>query len=135
MTLRSVDTSIRVRYAETDAQGVVYHANHIVYFEVGRGAFLRSLGLDYRALEAAGTFLVVVEAQARYTAPAHYDDELVFATTLASVRHRSLSFSYVISRGEVRVAEGRTAHVAVNAAGKPVSLPAALRAVLVGEEP
>jgi acyl-CoA thioester hydrolase len=134
MTPRSVDTTIRVRYAETDAQGVVYHANYLVYFEVGRGAFLRAVGLDYNALEASGHFIVVVEANARYAAPARYDDELVVTTTVSEVRNRSLSFAYVVKRGETVVAEGRTAHVCVGRDGKPTSLPAEARALLTAEE-
>jgi acyl-CoA thioester hydrolase len=132
MTAPSVDTTVRVRYAETDAQGVVYHSNYLVYFEVGRGAFLRDLGLDYRAMEEGGHYIVVVEANVRYTASARYDDELVITTTLAELRNRSLIFDYTVRRGEVKVAEGRTAHVCVDDAGKPVRLPDALRARLAG---
>jgi acyl-CoA thioester hydrolase len=134
MTAPPVDTTVRVRYAETDAQGVVYHANYLVYFEVGRGAFLRALGLNYREMEEAGHFIVVVEATTRYTAPARYDDELVITTTLAELRNRSLVFTYAARRGDVLVAEGRTAHVCVDRAGRPVRLPDELRARLAGAE-
>lgn len=130
MTALSVDTTVRVRYAETDAQGVVYHSNYLVYFEVGRGAFLRDLGLDYRAMEEGGHFIVVVEANVRYAAPARYDDELVITTTLGELRNRSLIFSYTAKRGDMLVAEGRTAHVCVDASGKAVRLPDSLRARL-----
>lgn len=132
-TFPSVDTTIRVRYAETDAQGVVYHANYLVYFEVGRGAYLRAMGLDYNAMEAAGTFVVVVEANTRYLAPARYDDELVVETTLAELKTRSLIYTYVVRRGDVVVAEGRTAHVCVGRDGRPVPMPDALRARIAGE--
>lgn len=134
MTALSVDTTVRVRYAETDAQGVVYHSNYLVYFEVGRGAFLRELGLDYRAMEEGGHFIVVVEANTRYLAPARYDDELLITTTLAELRNRSLIFIYTARRGDVLVAEGRTAHVCVDTSGKAVRLPDALRARLALEE-
>lgn len=133
MSLRSVDTSVRVRYAETDAQGVVYHANYIVYFEVARGAFLRELGIDYNALEATGFFVVVVEARARYLAPARYDDELVITATLAEVRNRSFSFKYAVRLGETLVAEGETAHVVVDRQGKATRIPEELRRVLAGD--
>lgn len=132
-TFPSVDTTIRVRYAETDAQGVVYHANYLVYFEVGRGAYLRAMELDYNAMEAAGTFVVVVEANTRYLAPARYDDELVVTTTLAELKTRSLVYTYVVRRGDVVVAEGRTAHVCVGRDGRPVPMPEALRAQIAGE--
>lgn len=130
----SVDTTLRVRYAETDAQGVVYHANYIVFFEVGRGAFLRAVGIDYNALEASGCFIVVAEAQARYLAPARYDDELVITTEVASLRSRSFTFRYVVQRGETRIAEGTTAHVCVGLDGKAMEIPAALRAAFEGAE-
>lgn len=124
MTLsRTVDTTVRVRYAETDAQGVVYHANHVVFFEVGRGAFLRDHGLSYGEFEAAGHFIVVVEAHVRYHAPARYDDELVIRTWLKEVKNRSLTFEYEILKGETTVASGWTAHVCVDRQGKPVRLP------------
>jgi acyl-CoA thioester hydrolase len=127
MSNPSVDTTIRVRYAETDAQGVVYHANYIVYFEVGRGAFLRAMDLDYNAMESGGHFIVVVEANARYRAPARYDDELVVTTTLQELRHRSMVFAYAVKKGDVLVAEGTTAHVCVDREGKPVAVPAVVR--------
>lgn len=120
---RTVNTEIRVRYAETDAQGVVYHANYLIYFEVARGAFLHAHGIDYNDLEAAGTFAVVVEARTRYAAPARYDDVLTISATLAEVRNRSFTFSYRVTRGDTLVAEGETAHVCVDRSGKPVRLP------------
>lgn len=124
---RTVETTVRVRYAETDAQGVVYHANYIIYFEVGRGAYLRALGLDYNAMEAGGHFIVVVEATAQYKAPARYDDELTIATRVAELRNRSLIFDYEVRQGDTVVATGRTAHVCVDREGKPVRLPEAVR--------
>ena len=134
MPAPTVDTTLRVRYAETDAQGVVYHSNYLVYFEVGRGAFLRALGMNYREMEENGHFIVVVEATTRYLAPARYDDELVVTTTLAELRNRSLIFAYTVKRGDVLVAEGTTAHVCVDREGKAVRLPDSLRARLSGEE-
>ena len=119
----TTDTEIRVRYAETDAQGVVYHANFLVYFEVGRGAWLRAQGHDYNQFEANGYFLVVVEARTTYRAPARYDDVLTVRTTLAEVRHRSVIFRYQVLNGDTLVAEGETAHVCVDREGKPIRLP------------
>ena len=72
------ETRVRVRYAETDQMGVVYHANYLVWFEVGRVEFIRQMGLDYRSMEKdENAMIAVVEATARYKAPARYDDELV----------------------------------------------------------
>jgi acyl-CoA thioester hydrolase len=128
---RAVRSALRVRYAETDAQQVVYHSNYLVYFEVGRGDFLRAVGVDYNAMEAAGAFVVVVEANVRYHAPARYDDELVVQTWLDEVRTRSMRFGYRVIRGtgeaETTIATGWTAHVVVNREGRPVPIPAALR--------
>lgn len=118
---------LRVRYAETDAQQVVYHSNYLVYFEVGRGDFLRAVGVDYNAMEASGAFVVVVEANVRYHAPARYDDELVVHTWLDEVRTRSMRFAYKVMRGETTIASGWTAHVVVNREGRPIPIPEALR--------
>lgn len=126
MTGNTIDTEIRVRYAETDAQGVVYHANYLVYFEVGRSAWLRGHGLDYSQFERDGYFLVVVEARTRYRAPARYDEVLTVRTTLSEVRHRSVTYTYQVLKDGVLVAEGETAHVCVDRAGAPTRLPPAL---------
>src|ERR1700710_1063669 len=91
------ETRVRVRYAETDQMGVVYHANYLVWFEVGRVEFIRSAGLDYKTMEAEdGALIAVVEATARYKAPARYDDELLIRTTLAGVRGPVVRFRYAI---------------------------------------
>lgn len=124
--MKDVQSPIRVRYAETDAQRVVHHSNYLVYFEVGRGDFLRSAGVDYNALEASGAFVVVVEANVRYHAPARYDDELVVHTRLAETRTRSMRFEYRVVRGQETVASGWTAHVVVNREGRPIVIPEAL---------
>ena len=75
------ETRVRVRYAETDQMGVVYHANYFVWFEVGRVELMRQRGLDYKQMEAEeGCGIAVVEATARYKAPARYDEELIVET-------------------------------------------------------
>lgn len=130
MTTISVDIPVRVRYAETDAQGVVYHANHLIYFEVGRGAYLRAAGVDYNALEAAGTLIVVVEATVRYLAAARYDDELIVSTRLAELGRSSCAFAYELQRGDMRLATGRTTHVCLDREGRPVAIPEDLRLAL-----
>src|SRR6202789_2631957 len=95
------EARIRVRYAETDQMGVVYHSNYLVWFEVGRVEFIRRLGLDYKRMEVEeGCGIAVVEATARYRAPARYDDELVVETELQSARGTVIRFEYKVVRPE-----------------------------------
>ncbi len=120
------ETTVRVRYAETDQMGVVYHANYLVWFEVGRVEFLRQVGLDYRDLEREeGALIAVIEARARYKAPARYDDLLAVRTTLASVRGSVVRFTYSILRAgeEAVLCEGETVHMVVGRDMKRRALP------------
>jgi acyl-CoA thioester hydrolase len=108
------EARVRVRYAETDQMGVVYHANYLVWFEVGRVELMRQRGLDYKLLEQEeGCWIVVVEATARYKSPARYDDELIVETTVESVRGPVIRFGYRILRAEdsLLLCEGETVHV------------------------
>jgi acyl-CoA thioester hydrolase len=110
------EARVRVRYAETDQMGVVYHANYLVWFEVGRVEFIRQLGMDYKSMEQQEDALIaVVEATVRYKAPARYDDELIVRTTLAGVRGSIVRFRYAVVRAmdEVVLCEGETVHVVV----------------------
>lgn len=114
------ETRVRVRYAETDQMGVVYHANYLVWFEVGRVEFIRQMGLDYKSMEREeGALIAVVEATARYKAPARYDDELIVRTTLAGVRGPIVRFRYAVLRAptehteEMLLCEGETVHLVV----------------------
>jgi len=103
-----------VRYAETDQMGVVYHANYLVWFEVGRVELMRQRGLNYKRMEQEeGCWIAVVEATARYKAPARYDDELIVETTVKSVRGPVIRFGYRILRAEdsLLLCEGETLHV------------------------
>jgi acyl-CoA thioester hydrolase len=128
------ETTLRVRYAETDAQGVVYHSNYLIYFEVGRGAYMRDQGLDYRAMEEAGTRVAVVEVQARYLAPARYDDELTVRSWPKEVRTRSFDFGYEVLCGSKLLCVGSTGHVCLGPDDRPVRLPEDL-AALLGKKP
>ncbi|HVL66562.1 MAG TPA: thioesterase family protein [Vicinamibacterales bacterium] len=124
-------SSLRVRYAETDKMGVVYYANYLVWFEVGRTDLLRSLGWTYREMEAAGISLPVIEAHCEYQRPARYDDELEVRTEgemLSAVRMR---FRYTIVRAAdgVVAAAGHTVHAAVDGSGRPCRLPGRIREV------
>src|SRR5580698_4139038 len=93
------ETRVRVRYAETDQMGVVYHANYLVWFEVGRVEFIRQLGMDYKAMEQEDDAMIAVaEVTARYKAPARYDDELIVKTSLSGLRGPIVRFRYVVVR-------------------------------------
>lgn len=120
------ETRVRVRYAETDQMGVVYHSNYLIWFEVGRVEFMRQLGLTYKSMEQEdGCGIAVVEANVRYKAPARYDDELIVRTTLTQVRGSILGFAYTILRAvdEAVLCEGITTHIVVNRQMKRVPMP------------
>lgn len=114
----SAKTNLRVRYAETDKMGIVYHANYIVWFEVGRSALFRELNLPYTEFEKQGLGLAVIDSNCRYRKPAQYDDEITIVTEIISMSARSITFSYRIIREKTLLAEGKTVHVFVNKEGK-----------------
>ncbi|WP_419806160.1 acyl-CoA thioesterase [Terriglobus sp.] len=121
-----METRVRVRYAETDQMGVVYHANYLVWFEVGRVEFMRSLGLEYRRLEEDfGCLISVVEAQARYKLPARYDDDLLIRTGILMLRGSLMRIGYEIVRvaDGVLLATGETTHMVVGRDMKRRALP------------
>jgi acyl-CoA thioester hydrolase len=120
------ETRVRVRYAETDQMGVVYHANHFVWFEVGRVELLRQLGFSYRDMEREdGCFIAVAEDTCRYRAPARYDEEVLVRTRLKNVRESVIHFSYELVRASdnALLAVGETTHIVTNAEMKVVALP------------
>lgn len=124
-TARST-TTVRVRYAETDAMGVAYYANYFVWFEVARTDLLRTLGWSYRAMEDEGVLLPVLEADCRYRRPARYDDELEIRTEGRLTSKVRLEFHYeVFVKGhDGLMASGRTTHAALGRNGRPCRLPA-----------
>lgn len=125
---------LRVRYAETDKMGVVYHANYLIWFEIGRTEFCRARGFAYRDMEESeNAFLVVAESYCRYKAPAYYDDELIVRTHITELRRRSLRFGYEILRMSdgVVIAEGETGHVVTDANGRVRTLPPAFAELLL----
>jgi len=120
-----VETTFRVRYAETDGQGIVYSSHYLVWFEIGRTEWCRRAGIDYRGLEAQGFLLVVAEAHCRYLSPARYDDEVTVRCWLPLAQRRRLEFRYEVrlpAEGR-RLAVGETVHVWVNREGRPIMLP------------
>ncbi len=135
----TAETRVRVRYAETDQMGVVYHANYLIWFEVGRVEFIRQMGLDYRSMEGEeGALIAVVEARARYKAPARYDDELIVRTHLAGVRGSVVRFTYTVLRAAdgLLLCEGETVHLVIDREMRRRPMPARyaerFRAVLEG---
>jgi acyl-CoA thioester hydrolase len=121
-------TRLRVRYSETDQMGVVYHANYIVWMEVGRTEFCREVGVVYRELEDKENLrLAVIEANCRFIAPARYDDEVEVRTTIAEANPRILRFTYDIRRlvDNVKLAEGYTKHIFLDTNMKLAKLPPA----------
>jgi acyl-CoA thioester hydrolase len=125
------DVEFRVRYAETDQMGVVYHTNYLVWCEVGRTDFIRARGMSYADMERAGIGLAVSELSARFHAAARYDNVIRVRTTLAEARSRAVVFDYVITKAETgdRLVTARTALIAVDASGRPASFPTAVRAL------
>jgi acyl-CoA thioester hydrolase len=136
-----ITTQVRVRYAETDQMGIVYYANYLVWFEIGRVELLRSLGLAYSQLEIDhDCILPVVNASCRYRSPARYDDQILIETRPSLLRGTVIKFAYRILRkapeGEepTLLAEGETVHVVcddqLNRKPLPEHYAAALRAMM-----
>lgn len=129
MTLVRSSSMVRVRYAETDQMGIAYHGNYLAWFEVGRTDLLREYGMTYRQLEGQDVRLPVIETRVVYRRPALYDDVLQIRTQLVEVSGARLTFEYEVVRdGETEaLAQGMTAHAAVDANGRPRRLPEELR--------
>jgi acyl-CoA thioester hydrolase len=120
------ETRLRVRYAETDQMGVVYHSNHLIWFEVGRVELLRQMGFSYRDMEREdGRFIAVVEARCRYKAPVYYDEEVLVRTQLKAVRKSVIIFHYELNRAQTGdlLAEGETTHIVTDSKMKVALLP------------
>ncbi len=120
------ETRLRVRYAETDQMGVVYHSNHLIWFEVGRVELMRQMGFSYRDMERTdGRFIAVAEVKCRYRAPVYYDEEVLVRTQLKSVRESVVVFAYEIVRAENNglLAEGETTHIVTDSNMKIAALP------------
>jgi acyl-CoA thioester hydrolase len=120
------ETLLRVRYSETDKMGIVYYANYLIWFEIGRTEFCRARGFSYRDMEEnEDAFLVVAESYCRYKAAAFYDYELLVRTHITEMRKLSLLFVneiYRASDGQI-IAEGETGHVVTDASGRVRSFP------------
>jgi acyl-CoA thioester hydrolase len=121
-----VDAVVNVRYAETDQMGIVYYANYLVWFEVGRVAWCKAKGFHYADMEAQDRcYLMVAEASCRYKSPAHFEDDIVVRTALAKATDRVIRYRYEICRksdGQL-LATGGTAHVVADCNHRPARLP------------
>lgn len=124
------ELQVRVRYAESDQMGVVYHANYLVWCEMGRTELIRQLaGISYADLERSGVALAVSEARIRYHGSARYDDLIRVQTTLADARSRSVTFAYLITNATTgaRLVSASTVLVSLDASGRPRTMPDELR--------
>jgi acyl-CoA thioester hydrolase len=120
------ETRLRVRYAETDQAGVVYHSNYLIWFEVGRVELCRDYGFNYRDMEKeADAYLPVTELRVRYRVPAKYDDEIMIRTRVVELRSRAIRFAYEVLRiaDGTLLAEGETHHIVMNSEGKARAFP------------
>ena len=129
---RARRTRVRVRYADTDQMGVVYHANYLVWFEVGRTEWLRDAGWSYREMEEVGVSLPVIEAHCEYRQPARYDDEIEISTVATLLTPVRIRFDYEAHRtgADALSATGHTVHAAISGDGKPCRLPARVLEIL-----
>ena len=117
--MRTVETRLRVRYSETDQMGIVYHANYLVWFEIGRTEWCRAAGLPYADMERAGIFIPVTRVEGSFRRSSSYDDPIVIFTRMESLSSRGCSFAYEIQNPEGELlAEGSTAHVFTDASGR-----------------
>ncbi len=134
---RVSESTLRVRYAETDAQGIVYYANYFVWFEVGRVNYLREVGFDFREREKQGISFVIAEARCRYHASARFDDPILVRTWISQVRQRSFTFSYQVINQDTGalLAEGETVQVMMDPKTfKPIPIPDEFRHKLLLEQ-
>ena len=122
-------TELRVRYAETDQMGVVYHANYLVWCEVGRTEYIRAAGTPYAELEREGIALAVVDLSMRFHASARYDDLVRIETSLSELKSRTMTFDYLITNAQSgqRIVSARTVLASLDATGRVTAVPAALR--------
>lgn len=131
----TTESRLRVRYAETDQMGVVYHANFLVWMEIGRTDHCRERGFAYTEMEAAGFRLAVTDVHCRYQASAKYDDEILVVTRVREARSRQVIFDYEIRHGvDGRLlATGDTTHTVINPEGRLTRMSEYFLKLLQGE--
>ena len=121
---------VRVYYEDTDMGGVVYHANYLKFIERARSNWVRKLGNDQNTMRGAGIVWVVRRIEADYLAAAKFDDELVVETEVASLSGARLTMSQLVKRGDTEIFRAVVTAVCMNEQGKPVRLPAEIRALM-----
>jgi acyl-CoA thioester hydrolase len=129
---RVCTSELRVRYAETDQMGVVYHANYLIWCDIGRTDFIRELGTPYAEMERQGVALAVTEAVLRYHGAARYDERIRIETRLVDVRSRTVAFDYRIANADTgaRLASASTVLVSIDGSGRAAAMPEAIRRLL-----
>jgi len=120
--LNANETVFRVRYQETDQMGIAYHANYLVWFEMGRTELMRSFGLPYIEFEKSSLYLPVLKAYCEYKHAIRYDDEITVLTKLNSLGKVRLVFNYELYKDGRKMAFGYTEHAFINEVGRPVVL-------------
>lgn len=123
-------TALKVRYAETDMMGVVYHGAYLPWLEVARTEMLEAAGIPYRELEAAGFFLPVIEVNLRYLRPAKYPDTVELVAVIREKPSLRIRIDYELYRGAEKLAEGHTLHAFIDKSGRPVRPPAEFAALM-----
>jgi len=123
-SVRTVDATVSVRYAETDQMGVVYYANYLVYFEVGRNTYFGSIGSSYVDMEREGVFFPVIESKCRYMHPARYGDDITIRTAISEMKPTRVKIAYEVRRlsDALLLAEGSTEHAFMSREGKPLNI-------------
>ena len=131
MPLPPTEIEFRVRYAETDQMGVVYHTNYLVWCEMGRTDFIRRRGMSYADMERSGTKLAVADLSARYHGAARYEELIRVQTTLAEAQSRLIVFDYLITNADTgqRLVTARTSLVSIDGSGRPRALAPEIRAL------
>lgn len=125
----TAEVTFYVRYAETDAMGVVHHGSYITYFEEGRSNYARQRGSDYASFEREGFYLLVAEVHARYLKPARYGQRVTVCCWIDELKSRSVTFSYEILDAETRdlFVTGWSKHICITHDGQVARLPESWR--------
>jgi acyl-CoA thioester hydrolase len=130
-----VETTFHVRYAETDAMGIVHHSVYPVWFEEARSEFLRQRESNYAEVEAAGYFFAVTGMEARFQAPARYGHAVTVRAWMEKTRSRGFTFAYEVRHADTgqRLVTGRTDHICIDRQGRPCAVPPWLRDAIAGK--
>lgn len=130
--MTTVSTTFHVRYAETDAMGIVHHSAYIVWFEEGRSAYMRAIGLPYSQVERMGYYFTVVEVHGRFISPARYDERVRVDTWISELKSRGLTFSYRVVReaDQQLLVEGYSRHICIDHQGNIRRIPPPLMDLL-----